>query len=78
MNWIIIVVIYFLIGIGIFAWCLNRDKKINSKSMMRTDKALASSPELFLALMCLLWPFILFSEIKHRRTVNHIGKDDTE
>ena len=72
MNWIIIVVIYFLIGIGVLVWLINKDKKINPKSKIL--------PKIFFLsdLVWLLWPFVLISEIKHRMKANHIGKDDIE
>ena len=77
MKWIIILVIYFAIGVGVFARCTNRDKKINPKSVRSLEKILIF-PELFLLLVFLLWPFVLFSEIKHKRTASHMGKDDIE
>jgi hypothetical protein len=77
MNWIFIVVIYFSIGIGIFVWRLRKDEKINPESEVLPEKIFFLF-DIFLLLTCLLWPFILFSEIKHRRTANHIGNDDIE
>ena len=72
MNWIIIFVIYYFIGIGIFVWLIKKDKNINPKSKIFPRKIFFIDP------VCLLWPFILFSEIKHRRKVNNIGKEDIE
>ena len=72
MNWIIMFVIYYSIGIGVFVWLIKKDKKINPKSKIFPRKIFFIDP------VCLLWPFILFSEIKHRRKVNNIGKEDIE
>ena len=66
MNWIIILIIYFLIGIGVFAWLMKRDHKINPKSGRSIEK-LMIFPELWLLLLGLLWPFVLISEIRHKR-----------
>jgi cytochrome bd-type quinol oxidase subunit 2 len=77
MNWILIVVIYLSIGIGIFVWRVRKDKKKNPESEVLPEKMFFLF-DIFLLLMCLLWPFILFSEIKNRRAVNHIGNDDIE
>ncbi len=76
MTWVIIAVIYALIGIGVFVWRINKDKKINPKSVTSFEKIMII-PELFVLLAFLLWPFVLFSEIKHRRRGNHIGNGNT-
>jgi len=78
MIWIFIVALYVLIGAGVLIWFMNREEKINPKSVMLSDKMLIL-PDLNLLLyllMCLLWPFFLFSEIKHRRRANNIGNND--
>ena len=72
MIWIFIAVIYYSIGIGVFVWLTNKDKKINPKSKIFPKKIFFIDP------VCLLWPFFLFSEIKHRRTANHIENGDIE
>ena len=74
-KWIIIFVIYYLIGIGVLVWRTNKDKRINPKSKIFPKKIFI----LFLFdLVCLLWPFVLFSEMKHKRTENHVVNDDIE
>ena len=72
MNWIIIFVIYFLIGIGVLVWLIKKDKKFYPKTKIL--------PKIFflLDLVWLLCPFVLISEIKHRRKANPIGNDDIE
>ena len=77
MSWLIIIVIYFLIGLAVLAWSINRDRKINPKNGMSLERMLIF-PELCLLLLGLLWPFIIFSEIKHGRTAHHIGNENIE
>ena len=71
MIWIFMAVIYYSIGIGVFVWLIKKDKKINPKSKIFPMKIFFLGDP-----VCLLWPFILFSEIKHRRKANNIGNND--
>ena len=73
MKWIIIFVIYYSIGIGVFVWGTYKDKKINPKSKIFPKKLF-----FLFDLVILQWPFVLISEIKNRRKANHIGNNDIE
>lgn len=78
MEWLILAVVYVVIGIGVFAWYIRGNEAISSGEKRRSAKMLVLFPEL-----CLFWPVALFTEIKRRREVsqpasNHSDQNDNK
>jgi len=72
MEWIILAV-YFAIGIGVFAWYIHSNKKIDSDQKKRSARILIIFPGL-----CLFWPIVLFIKILLRRAVRGIANNYVE
>ena len=62
MAWLILGAAYVAIGIGVFAWCVRGDEKVDSDRKRRSARVLVLFPEL-----CLFWPVALFMEIKRKK-----------
>ena len=73
MEWLVLAVVYVVIGIGVFAWYIHGNETIKSDQKKRSATMLILFPEL-----CLFWPVALFTEIKRRREVSQATGNHSE
>ena len=73
MEWIILAVVYFAIGVGVFVWYIRGNEPIDSDQKKRSMKILVLLPEL-----CLFWPVALFFELKRRRAIGQVANNHVE
>ena len=73
MEWIILAVVYFAIGVGVFVWYIRGNETIDSDQKKRSMKILVLLPEL-----CLFWPVALFFELKRRRAIGQVANNHVE
>ena len=75
MEWFVLMVVYIVIGIAVFAWTVRGNQTLHADQKRRSARMLILFPEL-----CLFWPVALLTEIKRRKAAsqaasNHPGEN---
>ena len=73
MAWLILVVAYLVIGVGVLAWHVRGDRTIDSDQKKHSEKVLVLFPEL-----CLFWPVVIFMKIKRKKQASPAANHPAE